>query len=397
MPWALKMTSYAGSLLLILLIYFGYRYFVSVKILNLKPSWVYGLFYIMLLLLFLAYPLAGNIMYLKAGYFSHTDFPPAVIYLFWFGLVCMGVMLNWLLMHDLLRPAAAWITGRDPVIIRRWFAAAFILMAGLTVVYTAGKMILDTKRIVVEEIGYTLAGNTGKVAPLTIVHIADLHADRYTGEKKMSRYVRKVNDAGPDIVIFSGDLISSGVDYIQAGADALAGIQATHGTWFVMGDHDYWVGTEEIAEALQSRSINVLQNENALIRHNDSAIIKITGVTELYSTQVDPGVLAGLLDEESGEDLHLLASHQASERLIEKANDSGVHQLLAGHTHGGQIVVPLFFYPVTAVRAESPYVRGSWHFGNMLMHINNGLGFTLAPVRYNAPAKVTVIRVQQAP
>ena len=394
MPWALRMISYAGIVILIMLIYFGYRYFLSVKILNLKPAWVYSLFFFILTGSFLAYPLAGNIQYLMLGNFSHANFSPAVIYLFWFGLVCMGVMLNWLLIHDLLRPMVVWLTGSEPLIIRRWFATVFIVAAGLTVMYTAGKMFLDTNRIVVEEISYTLTGNTGPVAPLTIVHIADLHADRYTGEKKMRRYIGKVNDAKPDIVIFSGDLISSGMDYIQAGADALAGIQATHGTWFVMGDHDYWVGTEEIAEALQSRNINVLQNENALVRHNGSSVIKITGVTELYSTQVETSVLDDLLNEEFGEDLHLLASHQASERLITRANNSGVHKLLAGHTHGGQIVVPLFFYPVTAVRAESPYVRGSWHFGNMLMHINNGLGFTLAPVRYNAPAKVTVIRVR---
>ena len=159
-----------------------------------------------------------------------------------------------------------------------------------------------------------------------------------------------------------------------------------------MGDHDHWSDTTLIAETLRARGIKVLQNENATVRHNDM-IIKITGITEVYSQKVEPDLLASLLNEDSGESLHLLASHQGSERIISAAIGSGVHQLLTGHTHGGQIRVPLFFYPVTAARAETPYVKGHWMFDNLLFNVNSGLGFTLTPVRYNAPAQVSVITV----
>ena len=399
MPWTLRMISYAGILLLLLLIYFGYRYFKSIKILNLRPHWLYRILYFVPAGLFLAYPLAGHIQYWTQGSFSRTGYPDVVVYLYWYGVVCMGVMLNWLLLHDLLRPLVIRVSNTNAQKLNRRFAKVFLIIAGFTVIYTGGKMILDTSRIVVDEIAYTLPQNVRSAetflpsGPLTVVHIADLHADKYTGEKKMNRYIQKVNEANPDIVIFAGDLISSGLDYIEAGADALADIKSTHGTFFVMGDHDYWSGTDEIAEALEERGIRVLQNENVLVRHDES-LIKITGVTELYSYQIDSLLLHDLLNEEAGEDLHLIASHQASHRLIREAVDSGVHQLLAGHTHGGQIRVPLSFYPITAARAESSYVKGSWQIGEMLLNINSGLGFTLAPVRYNAPAQVTVINVQ---
>ncbi|GEM_PF-470303 len=393
MPWSLKMTSFAALILLILLVYFGIRYFESVKALGLKPLWAYRFLLFIPAVLFLAYPLAGQMQHLLTGSFSRTGFPDFMIYLFWYGLVCMGVMLNLLLLHDILLTFMVRATKTDHQKRKIWFARVFLIIAGVTVGYTAVKMTLDTHRIVTDEITYTLPEGTGLHEPLTIVHITDLHADEYTGARKMERYIRKVNDANPDLVIFTGDLISSGRDHIEAGADAMAGIEATYGTWFVMGDHDYWVSTEEIAEALESRGINVLQNENAVIRHNNM-VLRITGVTELYSYQVDDLVLDSLLNDSAGEDLHLLASHQSTDRLIERAVGAGVHQLLSGHTHGGQIRVRLFTYPVTAARAETEYVKGTWHMGNMLLNVNSGLGFTLTPVRYNAPAQVSVIRVR---
>jgi len=274
------MISYAGLILLILLIWFAFRYFRSLRTLGLKPAWLYRSLLFILGGLFMAYPVAGQIQYLLTGSFSRSGYPVFVVYLFWYGLICMGVMVNWILLHDILRPVITRFMDFDPRKLKLWFARVFLAVAGLTVIYTAVKMALDTHRITIEEITYALPESTGMHQPLTIVHITDLHADEYTGERKMSRYIQKVNDFKPDLVVFTGDLISSGRDHIEAGADAMAGIEARHGTYFVMGDHDYWVSTEEIAEAMESRGIKVLQNENAVITH-DNIRIKITGVTEI--------------------------------------------------------------------------------------------------------------------
>lgn len=393
MPWPLRMITYAAIILVIILIYFGFRYFKSVKKLDLQPFWFYATLYLIPSLLFLAYPAGGHIQHLLLNSFSRTGFPDLFIYLFWYGVVCMGVMFNWLLLHDLLRPLARWYTDTAPGKLDRYFARALLIIAGFTVAYTAAKMAWDTNRITVERISHPAEGLNSFVEPFTVVHIADLHADDYTDAQKMDRYIQKVNEAGPDIVIVAGDLITSGDEHIQAGADALAKIESVHGVYFVMGDHDYWTGTAPIAEALTERGIQVLQNKNARVVHGES-VIKITGVTELYSNRIESGRLTELLDEEMGQSFHILTAHQATDRLIREAQRSGVHQLLTGHTHGGQFRIPIFFYPVSASRAETPYVNGSWLLGDLLLNVNSGLGFTLAPIRYNSPAGVTVIEVQ---
>ncbi len=393
MPWPLRMITYAAIFLVMILIYFGFRYFKSVKKLDLQPFWLYATLFVIPALLFLAYPAGGHVRHLVWDHFSRTGFPGLFIYLFWYGVVCMGVMFNWLLLHDLLRPLVKWYSNLDPKNVDRYFARGFLIIAGLTVVYTAGKMTLDTNRITVETINHPVERANNLTEPLTVVHITDLHADDYTDEQKMDRYILKVNEADPDIVIVSGDLITSGNEHIEAGADALGKIRSTHGIYFVMGDHDYWTGTTPIAKALNAKGVQVLQNQNARVTHGES-VIKITGVTELYSNRIESGRLAELLDEEMGQSFHILTAHQATDRLIHEAKRSGVHQLLTGHTHGGQFRIPLLYYPISASRAETPYVNGSWLLDGLFLNINNGLGFTLAPIRYNAPARVTVIRVK---
>ncbi|PWN07414.1 metallophosphoesterase [Rhodohalobacter mucosus] len=396
MPWALRMVTYAAVLLLIFLTWFGYRYLKSLDRIELSHKmWLKALFFLAAAL-FLAYPVGGHLLYWIGGSFDRNGFPLPFIYLFWYGLVFTGVMLNWLIIHDITRPLAVRYVDRPAKEVNKSWAGAFLIMTLVTFIYTSGKMYADTGRMVLHEIeagDYMEHSDTGADAEdLNVVHIADLHADIYTKRDKLSRYIDLVNRAEPDIVIVSGDLITSGLDFIREGARALGEINAPEGVFFVMGDHDYWTGTQHIESALVEEGIDVLQNENRTITFNGKEI-KITGVTELYSYRVEPQLLDSLLAKEEGDYFHIVAAHQASERLIRRSQLSEADLLLTGHTHGGQINIPLFFMPLTAVMEETPYVRGAYQLERLLLNVNSGLGFTLSPVRYNAPASVSVLRI----
>jgi len=147
-----------------------------------------------------------------------------------------------------------------------------------------------------------------------------------------------------------------------------------------------------ISETLREFGVQMLQNENRWIDHFGEKI-KVSGVTEIYSSKILNKELNDLLSESDNESLSLLFAHQASDRLIEESLLNGVNHIYGAHTHGGQLRIPIFFYPATAVREETKYVNGHWLIDGMLLNVNSGLGFTLSPVRYNAPAQISVIRL----
>ncbi len=89
--------------------------------------------------------------------------------------------------------------------------------------------------------------------------------------------------------------------------------------------------------------------------------------------------------------MRILASHQATGKVIDQAQKAGYNLLLAGHTHGGQLRVPFMFMTFSAAEMDTPYLSGLYRFDNLLMNVDHGLGFTLAPVRYNAPPTISVI------
>jgi uncharacterized protein len=392
MPWALRMVSYAAILLLIFLVWFGIRYWISINKTDLPRKPVFKAFFLLMAACFLAYPIGGHLQYQISGSFDREGFPLLFIYTFWYGLVFTGVMLNWLIIHDVTRPVVAKISKLEASNVKKIYAKGFLIISLVMLIWTATKMVWDTNRIITHEMDLSVSnGFDGE--QLTVVHIADLHADIYTDREKLSRYITEVNKANPDIVIVAGDLITSGRDYIQNGAEALGSVESAHGVFFVMGDHDYWTGTDYIEEALEANGVTVLQNDNRYLTHNNLEI-KLTGITELYSYRVDVELLDELMAPDDRELLHIVTAHQASERLIRKSQEAGSELLLTGHTHGGQINIPLFFMPLTAVMEETPYVKGPFRLGELFLNVNSGLGFTLSPVRYNAPATVSVIRVK---
>jgi len=94
--------------------------------------------------------------------------------------------------------------------------------------------------------------------------------------------------------------------------------------------------------------------------------------------------------------LDIFIAHQPSTWLVQSVAGAGYDLFLGGHTHGGQVTFPLPGFLLTGSSFETRYVTGTFRLGSTLASVNNGLGMTLAPIRYQAPAEVTVISVEAA-
>lgn len=314
---------------------------------------------------------------------------------YWIGFAFIGQMLLLMLAMDATKLVMFPVYKKHK---QQWLRVKSYLFTGgviFLLAYVPSKTYFDTNtvRIVTKE--FAVPGLPDELEGLRIAHIADLQADPRTRERKLNRYVRKINKLEPHIVIHSGDLVTSGKKFIEMGAGALGSVEAAYGVFSCVGDHDYWSGSDSIRTALAKYGVVYRDNKNEFVDVN-GATIGISLVTDIYSRRVSDEILDSLALDVARADLRVIVPHQVPERLVDPAQDLGYHLLLAGHTHGGQVAfgIPGLFL-VQGSRTETPYVTGFFNLGSMLVSVNNGLGLTLAPIRFQAPAEVSLITIRR--
>lgn len=265
-----------------------------------------------------------------------------------------------------------------------------IVLVSIGVVYVSWRIYNDLYNVRVRETELHISGLPEQLEGFRIVQIADLQADGRTNGSKLQGYVDAVNNLKPDVVLFGGDLVTGGTDYIQTGAAAMGKIEARYGVFACLGDHDQFSNSEMVTHSLQQNNVTVLDNVATLVPVGPS-FLSLTGITNVYRTRPSPQTLETIERQRPRGPVNIMLTHQPSEWLVDYSLKQDYNLFVAGHTHGGQIVFPLPGFLLTGSSFETDYVTGFYRVGEMLVSINNGLGMTLAPVRYHAPAEVTLI------
>jgi predicted MPP superfamily phosphohydrolase len=143
---------------------------------------------------------------------------------------------------------------------------------------------------------------------------------------------------------------------------------------------------------LEDEGITVLEDETQIVPLG-SARLTITGVTNIYRRRPSRDILERAMEGRDARALALFLTHQPTVDLVHWAAEREYDLFLAGHTHGGQVVFNYFGYRACISNRETSFVSGFFRVGSMLVSVTNGLGLTLAPVRFHAPAEITLIRV----
>lgn len=226
----------------------------------------------------------------------------------------------------------------------------------------------------------------------TILHLSDLHQARFgPGQNRLLAVI----DQWPyDLVAVTGDLISCPVPYDFAPiAELLAGLESP--VYAVFGNHDYPRARTLMAD-LTALGVNILNNSWQQAGEN----LQIAGVEDPNWTKHYPGspYKTDLKQALAGADpakFTLLLSH--SPGILSAAAVAGIPLILCGHTHGGQIKIPLLGAPTTASgRLFDSFVQGIYREGNTLLYINRGLGMSGLPLRFLSPPEVAFIRLLRA-
>lgn len=227
----------------------------------------------------------------------------------------------------------------------------------------------------------TLAGLT---RPLKLVQLSDTHAGRDMSAERLSRVVATINRMRPDVVVLTGDYISGNPDdwTLAETRDAIApltDLKAPLGVFAVVGNHD---SPEKTRWAMQETAIRLLYNESA-----DIGPLVLVGADDIGGRRQPVEQMRRLVRAEKGDRPVIVLSHRPE--LFEWLPPRS-ELLLAGHTHGGQVVLPKLTRMLVGDYLAA-HLRGSFFFRGQLMIVSSGLGTTALPIRWGVPPEIVEI------
>lgn len=219
-----------------------------------------------------------------------------------------------------------------------------------------------------------------------IVQVSDIHLGMFLSIESFQQAIEKINALEPDIVAITGDYVTYSRAYIKPVARALGRLQARHGVYAVLGNHDFRVDPDEVAGALSRHGIEVLRNRSVTIERG--ATLYLAGVDDWgYGADLD----AALREVPSGGPAILLAHNP---RIIRAAAARGIGLVLSGHTHGGQVNLPGLGGIYRKARKQRRFHAGLDRLQRTQIYVTRGLGTVVLPFRYRCPAEITQIELR---
>jgi predicted MPP superfamily phosphohydrolase len=263
---------------------------------------------------------------------------------------------------------------------RQFLRGALVLGAAgaLPVAASADAEVPREERVTFEVPGLDPAHDGIRVAQLS-----DIHVGAKTPPELIRAAIEAANGFEPDLVVLTGDFLSHRRREVADLREQLGGLAAP--TVAVLGNHDVWVDPAGATAALRGHGYEVLENAWTTVRLR-GAPLAIVGVGDHRTGREDvPRAFAGLPSSATP----LVLAHGPRTADAVRALDRPA-LCLSGHTHGGQIRLPILTPLLLGVFARQPYLRGRFQLGKVQLYVNRGVGMSGIRVRVNAPPEVTL-------
>jgi predicted MPP superfamily phosphohydrolase len=224
-----------------------------------------------------------------------------------------------------------------------------------------------------------------------IVHISDIHLGQWISAKRIEGVVNLVNKLKPDLVAITGDSVSYVVNEpVLEMLRFLKNLKPKDATVAVLGNHDHWVGAEEIRKVMDESKIIELENDVYTLKRG-GAMLYIAGVDSITLEKHDLDVVLRKLPSSGPA---ILLAHEPD--FADESAATGRFSLqLSGHSHGGQMIIPGIGTPFRGSEFRK-YPLGEYQVGNMVQYTNRGLGTNVFWIRINCPPEITILRLQSS-
>jgi predicted MPP superfamily phosphohydrolase len=230
------------------------------------------------------------------------------------------------------------------------------------------------------EVPLTIRGLPRAFAGLRVAQLTDLHLDGHVPITYLRRVVQRVNAIRPDVVLVTGDVVNHTMDWIDEAAQLLSELQAP--TFVSFGNHDYtsWnarpgpytVLADPLQKRLEQAGCVVLRNRFAWFERGGEKLF-IVGIEDLWSNLFSPAEAFEGLDGRRQAIITMSHNPDSAPHVIPFAPKL----ILAGHTHGGQLRIPLLGAPILPI-VDRRFDQGLFALDNgCQMYVSRGVGFLL--------------------
>ena len=325
-------------------------------------------------------------------FLRHWFFFPLAVETVWnvliIGLICPLMILVVLAMRRLrpVKPDAPPLSpeglSRRQFLYLAAYSAAPVAAIGMGVHGTLSRDDLRVNRMAIP-----ITGLPPELEGFTIAHVSDLHAGLFVGPERLRQIHDATNDLKADLIAITGDIINNNMTEFPDALACVRGLESRHGVWLCEGNHDLIPGFGIVDRACRENGLAMLRNTGTAINVEGRRLL-LAGLPWMkMGFEGHPEIIDTLYPRRQEGDVRVLLAHHP--HLFDIADSTDL--VLAGHTHGGQIMLG----PVGIGPCFFNYWSGLYRRGNTNLVVSNGCGDWF-PCRIGAPAEIGLLRLTKA-
>lgn len=227
-----------------------------------------------------------------------------------------------------------------------------------------------------------------------LAQISDLHFGGWMTREKLLPALELLQAQSPDAIAITGDFAHGSRESTSLVMDSVLDVFRTltrrTPTFAVLGNHDYWTDPDLVRRFLNDTGIRELRNDVYPFEKAGECLY-LCGVDDIWEKHHDLKAVTGKL---SAQDCAILMAHEPD--FADHSAATGCFDLqISGHSHGGQIVIPIFGPPMVPPLGKK-YHTGLYQVGRMFQYTNRGLGMVNPAVRFNCRPEITIFTLERA-
>ena len=230
---------------------------------------------------------------------------------------------------------------------------------------------------------------------MRIVQLSDIHLNEFTEPFLLREAIDHINRLQPDMVLLTGDYVSAQVlphKLTMKAAVECAGLLSKidcEKRFAILGNHDCWAGEDHVTDALRQAGIPVLRNAFVPLEKH-GARVWLAGLEDPVCGRPDPDKAMPAAIRKSPKEPIILMCHAPDfvDELAAHPSSQSIALVLSGHTHGGQVRLPLLGALHLPVGGRK-YIQGLFNVGPMQLYVNRGIGSVGVPFRFDCRPEIT--------